>query len=124
MIISTIPQGSLASAPPESAISAATDWVNSLLFGPFATAIGIIAIASIGLALMLGRVEIKRSIWAVFGCFLIFGARGIAIGLISYTTHTETQNMSAQGTNQPTFTLNAYNYDPYAGAAIETVSRK
>lgn len=125
MIIAVIPQGSLSDAPPASAISTAADWVSNLLFGPLATAIAAIAIASIGLALMSGRIDLRRGLSVLIGCFLLFGARGLADGLRSAATDNE-KFMVSTAPPPPSFpnptpsSSNTNAFDPYAGAAVRT----
>lgn len=125
MIIAVIPQGSLSDAPPVSAIATAANWVSNLLFGPLATAIAIIAIASIGLALMSGRIELRRGLSILIGCFLLFGARGLADGLRSTATDNE-KSVVSTAPPPPTFpnpkpsSSNTNAFDPYAGAAVRT----
>jgi type IV secretion system protein VirB2 len=91
---SAIPQASLADAPPVSAISTATNWVSDLLFGPLATAIAVIAIAWMGMAMLSGRIDIRRGLSVIFGCFLLLGAKNIAIEL-QVSSLTEKQRPTA-----------------------------
>lgn len=114
-------QVSLSDVPPASAIAAATDWIGNLLFGPLATTIAIIAIAWVGLAMLSGRIELRRGASVVFGCFLLFGAKGIADGL--RTTALSPPPVAAIAP-PPAFVRTssevqrADGYDPYAGAAV------
>jgi type IV secretion system protein VirB2 len=123
MIISVIPQASLSDPPSTSAVSAATGWISDLLFGPLATAIAVIAIAWIGIAMLSGRIEIRRGLSVVFGCFLLFGAKGIAEGLRSSAT-VESASPVATAPPPPTFQKSQSSpnksdaYDPYAGASV------
>lgn len=123
MIAAAVLQASLADAPPTGAISAAASWVSDLLFGPFATTIAVIAIAWVGFSMLSGRIEIRRGLAVVFGCFLLFGARGIADGLRSSAMN-EGVPVAASVPPPPVFArapppTNASNgYDPYAGAAV------
>jgi type IV secretory pathway VirB2 component (pilin) len=114
---------SLTDPPPESAITSATTWISDLLFGPLATSIAIIAIAWVGFSMLSGRIEIRRGLAVVFGCFLLFGAKGIAEGLRSSAT-IEGAPSIATAPPPPAFQKSppAANktdaYDPYAGASI------
>lgn len=123
MMFAFLQQANLADPPPVSAIGAATSWVSDLLFGPLATAIAVIAIAGIGLAMLSGRIDIRRGLSVVLGCFLLFGARGIAEGLRS----TALSNNVPANTSVPLPPVYAKpapsagaptGYDPYAGAAV------
>jgi type IV secretory pathway VirB2 component (pilin) len=125
MIFVFIPQGSLSDAPPVSAISTAANWVSNLLFGPLATAIAVVAIASIGLALMSGRIDLRRGLSVLIGCFLLFGARGLTDGLRSAAMDNE-KSVVSTAPPPPTFSnpkpssSNTNAFDPYAGAAVRT----
>jgi type IV secretion system protein VirB2 len=123
MIFETIQQASLTDPPPASAITAAASWVSDLLFGPLATAVAIIAIAWIGFAMLSGRVEIRRGLSVVLGCFLLFGARGMADGLRDSKTEpviASNDNVPPQPiyANAPPAANNSNAFDPYAGAAV------
>ncbi len=130
MMIAVIPQASLSDPPSTSAVTAATDWITGLIFGPLATAIAVIAVAWIGISMLSGRVDIRRGLAAVFGCFLLFGAKGIADGLESVTGN-EVMSAAAAVPPPPVFQSSAPNlqteepstsggnvFDPYAGAAV------
>lgn len=125
MIAAAVLQASLAEAPPTGAISAAASWVSDLLFGPLATTIAIIAIAWVGFSMLSGRIEIRRGLAVVFGCFLLFGARGIADSLRSMAV-SEAPFANAGPPSSPAYTTptslpnNANGFDPYAGAAVNS----
>ncbi len=126
MIAAAVLQASLADAPPTGAISAAASWVSDLLFGPLATTIAVIAIAWVGFSMLSGRIEIRRGLAVVFGCFLLFGARGIADSL-RFSAMNEGAPIAASVPPSPNFAkpqpaANTPNgYDPYAGAAVSLV---
>jgi type IV secretory pathway VirB2 component (pilin) len=117
-----IQQASLANPPPASAIAAATDWISSMLFGSLATMIAVIAVAWLGFAMLSGRLDIKRGLPVIFGCFLLFGAKAVANGLRSAAVGASEQPIASAP--PPTFTAakanrgNANAFDPYAGAAV------
>ena len=74
MVTATIHLANLTDPPPTSAITSATSWASDLLFGPLATAIAVIAIAWIGFAMLSGRIDLRRGLCVILGCFLLFGA--------------------------------------------------
>jgi type IV secretion system protein VirB2 len=123
MTIAVIQQASLSDPPSTSAVSAATGWISDLLFGPLATAIAVFAIAWIGIAMLSGRIDIRRGMAAVFGCFLLFGAKGIADGLRSAAA-SESMVSNASVPPPPVYSKpaplanTANGYDPYAGASV------
>jgi len=123
MFAISLRQASLSDQPPASAIAAAADWMSGLLFGPLATAIAVIAIAWVGLAMLSGRVDIRRGASVLLGCFLLFGAKGIADGLLNSASYEVSPSVAAV-TAPPQYLRplpqngNANAFDPYAGAAV------
>ena len=65
-----------------SAFVAASEWVQTTLLGSLATAVAVIAVATVGLLLLTGRVNLKRGLTVFVGCFILFGASSIANGLL------------------------------------------
>lgn len=74
-------QGSLTDAPDASVLVAAIGWVQGTLLGTLATVIAIVAVAAIGLMMLGGRIDIRRSATTLVGCFILFGAASIASGI-------------------------------------------
>jgi type IV secretion system protein VirB2 len=123
IVAAAIQQASLADPPPVSAITAATDWISSTLFGPLATAVAIISVAWLGFAMLSGRIDIRRGLSVVLGCFLLFGARGIADGLWATAAGNGVSTAAAvpepPNYSMPPRPANGANaFDPYAGASI------
>jgi type IV secretory pathway VirB2 component (pilin) len=123
IIAAALRQLSLTDPPPTSAINAAVNWVGELLFGPLATVIAVIAIASIGFVMLAGRLDIRRGLWVILGCFLLFGARGIAEGLLlgddvpAAPAVASVAPPPVYSVSQPA--ANSANaFDPYAGASV------
>ena len=75
------PAFALANPPDQSVLLAATGWMQSTLSGTLATIIATIAIASIGLGMLWGRIDLRRGTSVLIGCFILFGAATIATGL-------------------------------------------
>jgi type IV secretion system protein VirB2 len=114
---------SLTDPPPVSAIGSATAWISTLIFGPLATALAVIAIAWIGFAMLSGRIDIRRGLSVLLGCFLLFGARGIAEGLRAAAASDSIASNSSVPPPpvyaKPAPATNTANgYDPYAGASV------
>ena len=59
----------------------AVRWIEAVLMGPVATSIAVMAVASVGLLMLSGRVNIRRGTSVILGCFILFGAATIAQGL-------------------------------------------
>lgn len=108
----------------ESALVAATRWVEAGLLGSLATAVAVIAVASVGIMLLQGRLPARRGLSVVAGAFLVFGAAQIAGGLRSIGSEVPpsgTQLVREVPSQTPEATQQtgspATGFDPYAGAA-------
>jgi type IV secretion system protein VirB2 len=123
IFVTALQQASLADPPPASAIASATGWISNTLFGPLATMIAIIAVVWLGFAMLSGRLDIRRGLSVIFGCFLLFGAMTVANGLRSAVIGDAGPPL-ASAPPAPTFQAakpnpnNANAFDPYAGAAV------
>jgi type IV secretion system protein VirB2 len=93
----TIQQTSLTDPSPASAIKSAASWVSDLLIGPLATTVAVIAIAWVGFAMLSGRIDIRKGLSVILGCFLLFGAREIADGLQLAAASENRPSISAVG---------------------------
>jgi len=107
-----------------SAIVAAIHWLVALVQGSVASSIAVIAIASVGLMMLSGRLELKRAVRVVLGCFLLFGVSVVAEGLAGavHGDNAPAAHESAPPPYQapsmpPLKAAPPSNYDPYAGAA-------
>ncbi|MFN5643569.1 MAG: TrbC/VirB2 family protein [Sphingobium sp.] len=127
MILSAIAfatvQTILTDAPASSAIAASAAWVSDLIVGPLATFIAAIGIAWMGFAMLSGRLAVRRGLAAVLGCFLLFGAKGIADGLreataVDVSSRTAIVPPPPHFAKTPKRSIDTNNYDPYAGAAV------
>lgn len=122
MIYAGDPFGSPVSA---GAMVRAVEWLQGTLLGTIATTVAIIAIAAIGLAMLWGRIELRRGATVVLGCFVLFGASSIAAGIMLAAGSVEggsyelVPDWSAR-TPSPPQTRPPVAYDPYAGAAMPT----
>ena len=63
------------------AIAAAVRWIQGTLLGTVATSIAIVAVASIGFLMLMGRLNWRYGASVVLGCFILFGAPTIAAGI-------------------------------------------
>ena len=66
-----------------SALVAALDWVQGTLLGNLATTAAVIAVAAVGFLMLTGRMDWRRGLTVVIGCFVIFGAVSIVAGIRS-----------------------------------------
>ncbi len=112
---------SLADPPGSSVIVAAVSWLEGTLLGTVATTVAIIAIASIGLMMLSGRINLRYGATVILGCFILFGASSIVAGIQSMgggTVDAEAYAYSPPPPPPPTPTPPPANPDPYAGAAL------
>lgn len=70
---------------PTSPILAAVLWIQGALLGTVATSVAVICVAFLGYQLLMGRIPARRGATVILGCFLLFGAPGIAAALRSLT---------------------------------------
>ena len=75
----TVTQDPAGSSP----LVAALEWVQGTLLGNVATAAAVIAVAVVGFMMLTGRIEWRRGLTVVIGCFIIFGAVAIVSGIRS-----------------------------------------
>jgi type IV secretory pathway VirB2 component (pilin) len=112
----------LTAAANEGAIAAASKWVSVGLLGPAATSIAILAIASLGLAMLWGRFDLRLAGRTIVGLFILFGAPLIAYELMQTLDVRETAipdvAQAAAAPQPPAIPTNAPVNDPYAGAAV------
>jgi type IV secretion system protein VirB2 len=66
-----------------SPLIAALDWVQGTLLGNLATTAAVIAVAAVGFLMLTGRLDWRRGLTVVVGCFIIFGAVSIVAGIRS-----------------------------------------
>lgn len=66
-----------------SPLIAALTWVQDTLLGNLATTAAVIAVAAVGFLMLTGRVDWRRGLTVVVGCFVIFGAVAIVAGIRS-----------------------------------------
>jgi len=112
---------------PQNVFAAAIEWLDGVLLGSVATAIAVIAVASIGFLLLSGRIDLKRAGQVVLGCFILFGASTIAAGLMAEFNGSAPVAVPPPSLPPPpTVPVVAKAapassaYDPYAGAAMPT----
>lgn len=109
------------------ALVAAVQWVQNTLLGTVATTVAVICVATVGLMMLSGRIDLRRGASVVLGCFILFGASSIAAGIRSVAAGDfAPAQMSAQvepwlpPPPPPPQAQPAVPADPYAGAAVPT----
>lgn len=61
----------------------ALTWVQDTLLGNLATTAAVIAVAAVGFLMLTGRIDWRRGLTVIVGCFIIFGAVAIVSGIRS-----------------------------------------
>lgn len=111
------------------AVVAAVQWLQNTLLGTVATTVAVICVATVGLMMLSGRVDLRRGASVVVGCFILFGASSIAAGIRSVAAG---DSVPVQGDFQvepwtapappvaapPAQSPPTVPADPYAGAAV------
>ncbi len=81
--VSPAPAQTAADPAGSSPLVAALDWIQGTLQGHVATSAAVIAVAVVGFMMLTGRIEWRRGVVVVVGCFVIFGAAAIVAGIRS-----------------------------------------
>lgn len=115
---------SLFDPPAASVLLADAAWIEGTLTGSLATIIAVIAVAAVGVAMFEGRVDLRRGIAVIAGCFVLFGAPVISAGLLSLVARDDVVTMKlapplwAVPAPIPPRLPEKAGFDPYAGAAV------
>jgi type IV secretory pathway VirB2 component (pilin) len=64
-------------------IASSVEWIQDLLTGQLSVALSVLAIALLGYAMLLGRVQLAAAARVVVGCFILSGASTIATTLLA-----------------------------------------
>lgn len=106
------------SQPVENAVA----WLEGTLLHTVAITVAIIAVATVGLLMLTGRLDIRRGVAVVVGCFILFGAPAIVAGLQSNMSDRQapiTFEAAVPSTLSPPPVIKQRPaYDPYAGASV------
>ena len=66
-----------------SVLVSAVRWLEGTLLGTIATVVAVIAVASVGLLMLTGRINWRYGATVILGCFILFGAASIVAGIQS-----------------------------------------
>lgn len=106
--------------------AAAINWLSGTMLGSAATTVAVIAVAVCGLLLLSGRIDVRRGVSVIFGCFVLFGASTIAAGIIRASEDAIVASDQFVLPAPPIYSNvtaaapAVSGYDPYAGAAMPT----
>lgn len=115
---------SLVDPPAESALVASVEWLEATALGNAATSVAVIAVAAIGLLMLAGRLELRRGLTVVAGCFILFGAASIGAAITGLGNVRNAPPPSNPPGPSPLASATAAAdqarpaYDPYAGASV------
>jgi type IV secretory pathway VirB2 component (pilin) len=106
-----------------SPIAAAVLWLQGTLLGTVATTAAVVAVASVGVLMLTGRVNLRHGATVVLGCFILFGAASIAAGIRSAAMAVGEPDEPDEVAIAPSPPVQLPpspppGYDPYAGASV------
>ena len=115
-----------------SALANAVAWVEGAMLGGLATTVAVIAVASLGLMLLAGRVPARRGVLTILGIFILFGAVQIRAGMQSKSDDASARPAAFDPPLPQALTAplpQAANpasspFDPYAGTTSPSPSRQ
>ena len=116
--------GTLVDPPGTSVVISAVAWLEGTLLGTLASTLAVIAIASVGLMMLGGRVNIRHGLTVILGCFILFGASTIAAGIMASLSGTDRVARTDAPAAPPPMVAAPpappppANRDPYAGASM------
>lgn len=99
-------------------------WLQNTLLGTIATTVAVVAVASVGIMMLTGRLNLRHGATVIVGCFVLFGASSIAVGIrfaVESAGGSQPYEAQADVAPSPPVTLPPKpdpNYDPYAGASV------
>ncbi|TMM46660.1 TrbC/VirB2 family protein [Qipengyuania marisflavi] len=102
-------------------LEGAAGWLTGTMLGSLAIGLCVIAVATVGLLMLEGRLPLRRGARVILGCFILLGAPIIAA---SFTGAFRSEPLppgpaySALPAADPRGNLPAADYDPYAGASL------
>lgn len=108
----------------DDALIASVVWLRALLTGTAAVTVAILAVATLGILMLSGRLELRRGVRTLIGCFVLFGATALSAGIVGAGQLSEAglvvppAPISVSPINNAHPALPTAPYDPYAGASV------
>lgn len=114
-------QTSLLDAPPEPVLAAGSNWIMGLIGGSLAVSLCVIAMATLGMLMLTGRLTLRRGLQTILGCFVLLGSAGFAGELAGLTQDREAsaQASLAVPPQSADIPLPPVTQDPYSGASLK-----
>jgi type IV secretory pathway VirB2 component (pilin) len=121
-------QSSLSDPAGANVLAAAAVWLQEVALGTVATVAAVIAVASVGLLTLTGRLHWRRGASVVLGCFILFGSPTIVAGLLASLANERPAAPAAAAPEPPpppalpapTPSSKPNNTDPFAGASVSS----
>ena len=105
--------------PSFATLTDAVNWMVAALTGTVASVVAILADAALGTLLLSGSVPARRATEVVIGCFVLFSARVISVGLLGLAQPSAPTAPIPVAMMPYTPTIpKPVPYDPYAGASL------
>ncbi|THD34428.1 MAG: hypothetical protein E7773_14650, partial [Sphingomonas sp.] len=105
------------------ALVAAVQWLQGALLGTVATTVAVIAVAAVGFLMLGGRMDWRRGVTVIVGCFVLFGATSIVAGVRGTTGDAIAAPAVPPYSAPPPVVrpspVPTAAYDPYAGASAQ-----
>lgn len=104
-----------------SVLTQATNWVVALLSSTLTTTLAVLIVGCLGLMLLSGRFQIRRTAQTIVGLFLLFGAADTAnglLGVVSSELSEEPVSISMPAVTRSTEKPRPPVLDPYAGPSL------
>jgi type IV secretion system protein VirB2 len=79
-------QASLPDPQGSGVLVSAVTWLQGTLLGTVATVSAVIAVATVGFMMLTGRINWRKGVTVILGCFILFGASSIVAGIHSTAT--------------------------------------
>jgi type IV secretory pathway VirB2 component (pilin) len=114
---------SLSDADGANPLVAGVQWLQATMTGTVATTIAVLAVAGVGALMLTGRLDWRRGVTVVLGCFVLFGAANIVAGIRGGLSGEEIAARSPPLPPVPIIVVPRAtteplpSFDPYAGAA-------
>lgn len=105
-----------------SVFASSSDWLLQISGGTVASILCVIAVALLGFAMLSGRIDLRRGVLVVLGCFFVLGAGSIAQAFVLLGGSGLQSGEGPGGVvvyeAEPEKPVKPASFDPYAGASL------
>ena len=104
----------------QSALAQPAIWLAETATGQLALIVATIAVASVGFTMLDGRLDWRRGVRVLLGCFLLFGATSISAAFLQFGQNAPALAESSSTSSEETVTaLPKQVDDPWAAASLK-----